>query len=334
MSTTADSAPVIPAPTMGEAARAGGEPPRVSVIMPCYNAAATILGAIASVQAQTFDDWELIVVDDGSADDSAERVAAVRDPRIVLARQRNGGSAAARNRGLREARGEFIAFLDSDDSWDPTFLARMVDALAPRADAVLAYCGWQNLGITGGRGAPFVPPDYDGLDRAETLLGGCRWPIHGALVRRQAIERAGGFDDRLQAAVDYDLWLRVSDQGALVRVPAVLAFYHHHGGEQITKNGLRVALNHWRAQRKYLDQHPEVIERLGARRVRELVVGELLRRGYAAYWARDLPAARTLFRAVMRRGYGRLRDWRYMLPALLPLSWHQGLLRLRDRRES
>lgn len=309
-----------------------GEGPRVSVIMPCYNAEATVVCAIVSVQAQTLADWELIVVDDGSADDSAALVAAIGDPRIVLVRQANGGSAAARNRGLREARGELIAFLDADDTWHRTFLVRMAEALGRCPDAVLAYCGWQNLGLPGGRGAPFVPPDYDSRDRAETLLGGCRWPIHGVLVRRPAIERSGGFDERLQAAVDYDLWLRVAHEGALVRVPEVLAYYHHHAGEQITKNRLRVALNHCWAQRKYLVQHPEVARRLGSRRVRELVEGALLRRGYACYWARDLVAARAIFRMVMRAGYGRPRDWLYMFPALLPLRLHRGLLDLRDRK--
>lgn len=302
----------------------------ITIIMPCYNASGTIHGAIASIQAQSLADWELIVVDDGSSDNSLEIIRGIDEPRLHLFTQPNRGSASARNHGLRNASGRFIAFLDSDDSWNPQFLEKMLHALETCGDAVLAYCGWQNLGIEGGRGKPYIPPDYDPLDRTEVLLGGCRWPIHGVLVRRDAIEKAGGFDESLQASVDYDLWLRVAPQGRLIRVAEVLAYYHHHQGEQITKNKLNVALNHWRAQNKYLEQHPDESSRLGRRRVRELVVGELLKRAYACYWNRDLPAARILFRMVMRSGYGQPKDWLYMLPALLPQSVHAWLLRKRD----
>lgn len=302
----------------------------ISIIMPCHNGATTIVEAISSVQAQTFADWELIVVDDGSQDRSAEIAQNIDDARIKVIVQSNQGAAGARNRGLGAASGDFIAFLDSDDAWEPVFLERMFDALEPHEDAVLAYCGWQNLGVTGGRGKPFVPPDYDPLDRSEVLLGGCRWPIHGVLVRRSALERAGGFDVTLRTSEDYDLWFRVAPQGRLVRVPEVLAYYRHHDGEQITKNRLRVALNHLRAQEKFLRQNPGEARRLGRKRVRELVVGDLLRRAYVSYWERDLPTARVLFRKVMRAGYGRPRDWVYMLPALLPMPWHKALLARRD----
>lgn len=306
--------------------------PAVSVIMPCFNGGERLRESVGSVQRQTSGDWELFVVDDGSTDGSWEILESIQDDRIRRIRQANGGPSAARNRGLAEARGRFIAFLDADDSWDPSFLATMVEALGGQPEAVLAYCGWRNLGVSGGRGAPFVPPEYETADKGETLLGGCRWPIHAALTRAEAIREAGGFDESMRAAVDYDLWLRVATRGTLVRVSEVLAFYHHHGGEQVTKNHLRLAMSHWRAQRKFLDAHPEVRRRLGRRRVRQLLYGELLRRAYGAYWARDLGTARSLFRAVMRHGYGGVRDWLYMLPSLLPEELHGRLLTLRDGR--
>lgn len=304
--------------------------PHITVIMPCFNAARTIPGAIASIQNQSLTDWELIVVDDGSSDDSAAIVQGINEPRLRLFTQANQGPASARNQGLRNAAGRFIAFLDSDDAWHPGFLETMLLALEPHHDAVLAYCGWQNLGIEGGRGKPFIPPDYEALDRTEVLLGGCRWPIHAVLLRRDAIEQSGGFDESLPSSEDYDLWLRIAPQGRLIRVPEVLAYYHHHEGTQITKNRFGAALNHWRAQIKYLEQHPDEAKNLGRKRLRELVWGELLRRAYICYWNRDLPAARALFRMVMRAGYGHLKDWRYMLPALLPQSVHAWFLRKRD----
>jgi len=307
--------------------------PRISIVMPCYNAAPHLARSVGSVVAQTLGDWELVVVDDGSMDDSwleLERLAG-SDGRIRPFRQANSGAAAARNHALREARGDYVAFLDADDTWHPEFLESMQAALHDASGPVLAYCGWQSLGLGGGRDAPFVPPDYEDDNKAEALLGGCRWPIHAALVPADAIRASGGFDESLSSCMDYDLWLRLGTVHRLIRVPRVLAYYHHHGGEQITKNRARIALNHWRAQQKFLAANPAVAAGLGARRVRELTGGELLRRGFECYWKRDLPAARQIFRAAMKEGYGSLGDWKYMLPTLLPESWHRRLINHKDQ---
>jgi len=300
--------------------------------MACYNSQATVSDSVRSVLGQTFADWELIIVDDGSSDRSVAILQSFDDRRIQVYHQKNAGCSAARNRGLKHAAGEYVAFLDSDDTWHSEFLVHMHEALTRHPDAVLAYCGWQNLGLPGGRGEPFVPPEYDSVDRVELLLGGCRWPIHGVLVRRSVVDKTGGFDETLTSSVDYDLWFRVALHGRLIRVPEVLAFYHHHAGEQITKNKLRSALNHHRAQLKFLRQNPGERARLGSARVRKLLYGELLRRAYASYWDRDLDCARALFRRVMRAGYGQPRDWLYMLPALLPINVHSWLLQHRDSR--
>ncbi len=304
-----------------------------SIVMPCYNAADHLRTSIGSLQAQTRTDWELIVVDDGSSDASWSTLQeiAARDARIRIFQQPNSGAAAARNRALREVRGVYTAFLDADDTWHPDFLAEMTQTLDQRQDAGLAYCGWQNIGLGEGRDAPFVPPDYENDTKIESLLGGCRWPIHGALVRSVIIEQANGFDETLSSCMDYDLWLRIGTTHTLVRVPRVLAYYHHHGGEQITRNRARIALNHWRAQGKYLHANPSIASKLDQQRVRQLTMGELLQRGYACYWERDLAAARTIFREVMKHGYGTLRDWKYMLPSWLPLSLHRWLIEKHDR---
>ena len=308
--------------------------PTISIAMPCYNGARHLPLSVGSVQAQTRADWELIVVDDGSNDDSWKTLQglAAADARVRIFRQANAGAAAARNHGLREVRGRYTAFLDSDDTWDPHFLESMVAALESEPDAGIAYCGWQNLGVAGGRGAPFIPPDYENQTKLEALLEGCRWPIHGALTRSELIQECGGFDETLSSCMDYDLWLRLGTSHRLALVPQVLAYYHHHAGEQITKNGARIALNHWRAQRKFLEQHADARTQLGERRIRDLTDGGLLQRGYAAYWKRDLPAARKIFRRVMTQGYGGPKDWLYMLPCLLPEILQLRLIKLLDSR--
>jgi glycosyltransferase involved in cell wall biosynthesis len=306
--------------------------PLVSIIMPCHNAAAHLAASVGSVRAQTYPDWQLVIVDDGSSDGSWQELnkLAQADARIQICQQANRGASAARNRALQHAQGSLTAFLDADDTWHPEFLSAMVAALAAQPDAGIAYCGWQSIGRGNGRDKPFIPPEYEGGNKIESLLGGCRWPIHGALTRSALIRDAGCFDENLSSCMDYDLWLRLGTVHRLVRVPRVLAYYHHHGGEQITRNRARIALNHWRAQQKYLRTHPSVLRDLGAKRIRLLTSGELLHRGYVSYWQRDLPAARKIFRAVMKQGYGTLKDWKYMLPAWLPESWHRRLIRLRD----
>lgn len=305
----------------------------ISIVMPCYNAEAYLPTSIGSVLAQTRSDWELVIVDDGSTDLSWQTLQrfAAQDNRIRIFQQVNAGAAAARNRALRETRGAYVAFLDSDDTWHPEFLDAMVTALNADSAAGIAYCGWQNIGLGGARDDPFIPPEYENKNKIESLLGGCRWPIHGALVHSQLILEAGCFDETLSSCMDFDLWLRLGTIHRLVRVPRVLAYYHHHGGDQITRNKARIAMNHWRAQQKFLTDHPGLDTSLGKSHIRDLTIGELLKRGYACYWQRDLPAARQIFRTVMKQGYGTLTDWKYMLPAWLPESWHRRLIGLRDR---
>lgn len=304
--------------------------PAVSIIMPCYNAARFLPTSVGSVLAQTFPDWELIAVDDGSTDDTVEALAAFNDPRIRVLQQSNAGVSSARNRAISEAQSPYLAFLDADDTWAPEFLATMHAALRARADAVLAYCGWQNVGLPGPRGEPFIPPDYEGPSKIHTLFAGCRWPIHAALVSSDAVRRAGGFNPALTRAEDYLLWLEVAAQGQIIRVAEVLAFYHFHGDTQASADRGQAALQHLKAQMLFLGRHPDFARAIGDRR-REFLYGELLQRGYECYWKRDLVCARKIFREVMKHGYGRPNDWLYMLPSWLPENLHRNLLGLRER---
>lgn len=305
---------------------ASDRPPLVSIVMPCFNAAHHLPTSIGSVLAQTFEDWELIAIDDGSRDATQEWLLRQQDPRIRVHAQPNRGVSVARNAGLTLGRGQYVAFLDADDTWTPDFLAQMTTTLTAHPDAVLAYCGWQNLGLAGGRGQPFIPPDYETPAKRETLLAGCRWPVHAALARRDAVLAAGGFDPALKNAEDYALWLELAGTCPIVRVPAVLAFYHFHDGTQASADRARAALQLLHAQQAYLTRHRAFAAQLGRARRRELLYGNLLHAGFDCYWKRDLPAARQMFRRVMRSAYGSAGDWLYLLPALLPLRVHQALL--------
>lgn len=299
--------------------------------MPCFNAERHLPSSIGSILAQTFEDWELIAVDDGSRDGTFGYLQAQADPRIRIISQANQGVSAARNAGLAHCRSEFVAFLDADDTWAPRFLETLLGALMPRPNVVLAYCGWQNLGVDGGRGTPFIPPDYEGPNKTQALLEGCRWPIHACLTRRNVIEAAGRFERRLRIGEDYLLWMEVAAQGAIHRVPEILAYYHHHDGEQATHDNVRAATDTLLAKQIFLDRHAALAAQLPARQRNALLWGPFIAQANALYWKDDLVRARPLFRKALLAGQGSLRDRLRMLPCLLPLAMHKALTKLRQQ---
>jgi glycosyltransferase involved in cell wall biosynthesis len=309
----------------------------ISVIMPCYNAAPYLRQAIESVLGQTHRDVELIFVDDGSDDgslDIAADFAESRAGRMTLLRTNRQGPYPARNVGLSRAKGEFIAFLDADDYWTPDFLEKLLAALLA-GDAAVAYCGWQNIGATDRTNEPYVPPDYQQGDKLAMLLRAASpWPIHAALVRRSIVDTLGGFDTSLATCMDYDLWLRIGAAHPIVRVPEVLAFYRFHTGGQITSKQWRQAENVWLVKKKFVDASPDLVRRFSRSQLRELIDGALLRRGYDCYWRRDLVSARRIFRTSLRAGGWRLRDLKYLLPALLPEGPYLNLVALAERRDA
>lgn len=300
--------------------------PTVSIIMPCLNAERHIENAVASVLGQSFTDFELLIIDNGSTDRTREILNSFTDPRIKIFNLTKRGVSFARNHGLQRACGEYIAFLDSDDTWCSAFLEKMHHALQARPDAVLAYCGWQNVGLKGGRSDPFVPPDYEGPNKAKELLEGCRWPIHGALSRRSAITTAGDFNTGLTIAEDYLLWLEVSVTGAIIRVPEVLAQYHHHDGVQATHNLALATLDTLRAKQMFLQRHPKIASLLSKAQVESLTWGKFVDAGNALHWRGDIESARPIFRKALKAGKGSFSEKLRMLPSLLPLRIHKGIL--------
>src|ERR1700690_2599129 len=162
------------------------DPNLISVIMPSYNAASFVEEAVGSALGQSYGQVELIVVDDGSTDGSVEileQLAREHPGRIKLLFQDHLGPFPARNRGLAEASGGLIAFLDADDYWSPPCLESLAIALE-QSQADIAYCGWQNVGEGTPGSDPHVPPDYSLMDATAEFLRSCPWPIHAALVRR------------------------------------------------------------------------------------------------------------------------------------------------------
>lgn len=206
--------------------------PLVSIVMAARNAATTIEAAIDSAVAQDLREWELIVIDDGSTDSTAQIVAAYAagDPRIRMIAGAGEGASAARNRGIAVARGRWLAFLDSDDWWEADFLSTMTAALDGQPDNAVAYCGYWRVMPDGSLTPPKVDPR---VARApfESFAMPCPVTIHTLLLDRASVIAAGAFDTSLTTCEDWDLWQRLARAGApWVMVDRPLAYYRASTG--------------------------------------------------------------------------------------------------------
>lgn len=187
--------------------------PRASVLMPAYNAEATIGEAVESVLAQTVGDLELIVADDASAIPIAEVLADVRDPRLrIVRRERNGGTAKGRNSALAVARGTAICQLDADDLWEPTFLERMLPELEP-PEIGLAYCNVTILGHPDGQTDYIGDPSIHPRDRFPELAEANPVPCPTAVMRADAVRAAGGYTGWLRSVEEWHLYMRLAIAG-------------------------------------------------------------------------------------------------------------------------
>lgn len=211
---------------MKVAAAAGA--PRVSVVIPTHNRAELVVRAIRSVLAQTMSDFELIVVDDASTDDTEAVVQRIGDARLQYVRlAENGRQSRALNEGISRACADWVAFLDDDDEWWPHKLEAQLARLAETPDASAVYCRC-NVQTSEGLRSPIARSELPEGDITDALLSR-RMLItpSGYVVRRDALIDAGGFDEALFASQDMDLWLRLCQAGhRFVIVPEPLFIYH------------------------------------------------------------------------------------------------------------
>ena len=196
------------------------ETPLVSVVIPAFNAASVIAETLDSVCAQTFQDFEVIIVDDGSTDETAAvaREFCAADARFTLIQQPNGGPSVARNTAVEHARGEWIAFLDADDVWLPEKLARQMELFRedPRANFLFTnYYFWdgsRNFSAYYRQSRPL--PEGDA---GRQLVFACVYGCSAVVVRRETLQAVGPFDPDLPFAQDWDMWLRIAERGMWAR---------------------------------------------------------------------------------------------------------------------
>lgn len=213
--------------------------PKVSVIIPAYNCAKFIDQTIKSVQNQTYEDWELLLIDDGSTDDTSRVVTSIQsqDPRVRYIYQPNfGASTRAKNVGLKESIGQYVAFLDHDDEWLPNKITRHLE--------IFENPSFNNVGLSatnimivnkedGSRLEHKMPQRGESLERL--LERNFIFCSSGVMVRREVIERVGFFDENFKLGDDWDMWLRIALVSELAYIYEPLYYFNRHSGT-VTNN--------------------------------------------------------------------------------------------------
>ncbi len=221
----------------------------VSVIIPTYNCSGFLKESISSALAQTYRDLEVVVVDDGSTDDTAH-VVSMFDDRVRYIYQTNAGTATARNTGISNARGSLIAFLDHDDLWLPNKLERQVPYLLADDTIGMLFCGRQFFNTYTGQVTSTHPAEPE-LDVHE-LLGHTTIALQSAIVPMSVLEDVGLFDTELLGTDDWEMTIRIARKYRVVGVPEVMVSIRGHEGQQgimterMYQNSLRVLAKHKR----------------------------------------------------------------------------------------
>ena len=218
-------------------------PTQVSVVIPTWNREKLVVEALQSARRQSLRPLEIVVVDDGSTDDTecvvthwkAEHADSALTVRFFS--QKNQGANAARNRGILEAAGKYVAFLDSDDRWLPDKLKKQVSVLEKDELVGGVYCGLRTVDLDSGELAPPVIRPYPcGNLLSQMLVHDVSSPTSCWMVRRSCFEKVGVFDCSLQARQDWDMWIRLSSKYDIGCVPEVLVEMGEHMGERVRSN--------------------------------------------------------------------------------------------------
>jgi glycosyltransferase involved in cell wall biosynthesis len=291
--------------------------PRVSVVLPAWNRAETIRSSVRSVLSQTFADFELIVVDDGSTDNTMAMLDDIVDPRLRrLANPRNAGASAARNTGIRAANGDWVAFQDSDDEWLPKKLEMQIARLeAGEPDVVACYTGMVIVGHpdrqrnVGRTTVKYIPgPDIPVLEGQlhETLLSQSFISTQMFMARRTTLLEIGGFDENLPSLVDWDCLIRLSRQGRFLFVdePLVLQRFSDNSLTRSRTKRLHARIEIIRKHRESFASRPRLLAQHHI-----AIAGEQRRTG-------DLPGARASLFAALRESPASIAVWSRIIGVL------------------
>jgi len=252
--------PFMPGGINQESSRFGsGKTPLVSVILPTYNRVTYLKKAIESVRAQTFSNWELLVVDDGSNDETSSVVGEIarKDRRIQLLSQVNAGAAAARNHGLSSSRGKYVAFLDDDDEWTPEKLQIQTDYMEAHPEIGMCYTRFKVMRVDGPKAGQFKIFPEELATTFEEMVDSFFIPLPTVMIRRACLAGMPWFNPQFEISEDQDLWFRFVQRWKIAALDQVLTFTvmdeRHHLGED------RIAVHeHMIEVMEHLELTPEV----------------------------------------------------------------------------
>lgn len=279
--------------------------PLVSIITPLYNGQEFIGQSIESALAQTYRNFELLIINDGSKDGSYEAVSPyLKDPRLIYIERENGGVGAARNTALARASGKYIAFLDQDDLWTTDKLAVQVPVLEQNPDIALVYSNQD-----------FIGDDNKIIDYPwETGISGyCfremiekNWiSVLTVLVRKSVIDEVGPFKEDISGTDDYEMWLRVTLKHKIEYIDQILAHYRFHE-VNFSKNLFKMTELFLKALTYVLNEHPEAIRIAGGNLVKSRMHKLHHQLGdYYSWQAQDYQSGRDhYFKAILHNPYG------------------------------
>lgn len=240
--------------------------PKVSVILPAYNGEKFIAAAVDSVLGQTYTDYEIIVVDDGSKDRTAE-ILSRYGKKIKVVSQQNGGIAKARNIAIENSKGEYLAFLDQDDIWLPDKLGLQVALMEKDRDIGLAYT---DVYIISDKGTELLSFELRKPHRgmaAEALFLNNFIATSSVMTKRECFEKVGLFDQSLSPCLDYDRWLNIAALYKIDYVDRPLARFRDHVST-FRKNEIVTAEKIVATLRRFIDSHPDIKKAMGVKAAR------------------------------------------------------------------
>ena len=296
-------------------------PPLVSVVVAAYNMGQYLESAVRSILAQSHSRVEVHIVNDGSTDTTATVADALAaDPRVHVHHQQNQGQARAKNRGIGESRGDYVGFLDADDTWLTDKLERQLPLFAANKAVGVVYSDYECMDA---EGKP-VPKGFTQKHRGRVsgaLLIDNFVPFPSALVRRECFEKFGMFDEEIGMGIDYDLWLRLSAHYAFEFVDAPTVRYRIWGG-QMSKNYRKRYECAIRIMQRFLDAHADVVA--GAT-VKTAWAHTYLGRGNSILWnEKDKRAARADYVRALKHRPGYWPAWRAILRSVVSVNAPEG----------
>ncbi|MDM9381603.1 glycosyltransferase family A protein [Chlorogloeopsis sp. ULAP01] len=208
--------------------------PKVSIIIPAYNAMTYLPETVESVLRQTFTDFEVLIVDDGSSDQIVQWVSELEDPRVKLISQENQGVSLARNTGIAYAQGEYVAFLDADDLWTPTKLEKQVICLDQNPSVGLVHTWMALIDCKGKSNGRVMTSNAEG-NTWQQLLEKNMVACSSVMVRRCCLQNVGGFEPHLNFAEDWDMWIRISAHYHFAVIKEAL-YYYRQVPNSLSKN--------------------------------------------------------------------------------------------------